>query len=155
MNVEASTTASTTSLEDVLEGCLSGVLEGSDGGSNHGSTSLGELSSDKGDALDVLVAVLAGEAKLRGELRADSLTEKQGDGATAVLVEGDLKSTGDGVLAGIVETGDEDGETLLVSGRVLLAKDLDDSVVREPIGNRLWNKALVSVLTIHERVGRE
>lgn len=48
-------------------------------------------------------------------------------------MEGSLERTGDGVLAGVVEAGEEQDEALLVPWRVALSEDLDDLVVAEPI----------------------
>lgn len=124
-----------TSLADGVTGKLAGLLVGSDGGGNDGGTGAGELGGDEGDALDVGVAVLAGEAELGGELVADGVTQQQGDGASTLLVQGDLQSTGDGVLAGIGVTGQEDGETLGGARGVGLAQDLDDLGVGEPLGD--------------------
>jgi hypothetical protein len=42
------------------------------------------------------------------------------------LVEGDVESTCDGVLARVLVSGQEDGETLLAAGRVGFAEDADD-----------------------------
>lgn len=152
MDVEAGAATSTTVLEDVLEGCLSGVFEGSDGSSNDGGAGLGELGSDEGNALDVLVSVLAREAEFGRKLRANSLTEKEGDRAAAVLVEGDLEGAGDGVLARVVETSNEDGEALLVSGRILLSEDLDNGFVREPVRDGLKKGPIVSSYELTRKV---
>jgi hypothetical protein len=56
----------------------------------------------------------------------DGLSEQQRDGPSSVLGEDDLERLGNGVLSRVVETGEHDGETLLVSGRVRLSEDLDD-----------------------------
>lgn len=56
-------------------------------------------------------SMLAGEAQLR-DLVADGVTEEQGDGLTALPVQGVLQSTGNGVLARVNVTGKENGETL-------------------------------------------
>lgn len=50
-------------------------------------------------------------------------------------MEGNLESSGNGVLTRVVETGQENSETLLGSRRVRLSKNLDDTSVREPIGD--------------------
>lgn len=50
-------------------------------------------------------------------------------------MEGNLESSGNGVLTRVVETGQEDSETLLGSRRVRLSENLDDTSVREPIGD--------------------
>lgn len=125
----------TTQLGDGLTGGLAGVLVGGNGGGDDGGTGAGQLTSDERDTLDVLVAVLAGEAKLGGEFVADGVTKKQRDGATALLVQGSLQSTGNGVLAGVDVTGKKDGEPLGGTRRVRLAQDLDDLGVRKPLGD--------------------
>lgn len=122
-------------LRDGLTGGLARVLVGSNGRGNDGGTGLGELGGDESNALDVLVAVLPGEAQLGGELGADGVTEQERHGAATLLVEGHLQGTGNGVLAGGVVTGQEDSETLVGAGRVGLAEDLDDLGVREPLGD--------------------
>lgn len=123
------------SLGDNITGVLPGLLVGSDGGSDDGGTGAGQLGGDEGNALDVGVTVLAGEAQLGGELVADGVTQQQGDGAATLLVEGHLQSTGDGVLAGVHVTGQEDGETLAGTRGVGLAQDLDNLGVGEPLGD--------------------
>jgi hypothetical protein len=118
---------------DSLTGRLAGVLVGSNGGSDDSGTGAGEFTGDEGDTLDVGVAVLTAEAQLRGELVADSVTKEKCDGASTLLVESDLESTSDGVLAGVHVTGKEDGETLKGARRARLAQDLDNFGVREPL----------------------
>ena len=49
---------------------------------------------------------------------ADALAEEKGDTSSALLVENDLESFGDGVFARVVETGKEEDETLLETRRV-------------------------------------
>lgn len=124
-----------TGLGDGVLGVLAGALVGSDGGSDDSGTGAGQLGGDEGDALDVGVAVLGGEAQLGGELVADSVTEQQGDGAATLLVESNLQSTGNSVLAGVHVTGQEDGETLSSTRGVGLAQNLDNLGVREPLGD--------------------
>lgn len=123
------------SLRDGVAGVLPRVLVGGDGGGDDGGAGAGQLGGDKGNALNVGVAVLAGEAQLGGELVADGVTQQQGDGAATLLVQGDLQSTGDGVLAGVHVTGQEDGETLRGTRGVGLAQDLDNLGVGEPLGD--------------------
>lgn len=124
-----------TVLLDSLAGGLSALGVGSDGGGDNGGTSTGEFRGDETDTGDVAVAVFLAEAELLAQLVADVLTEKKRDRATTLLVESDVQSAGNGVLARVGVTGKEDGETLLVAGRVGLAKDTDDLGVREPLGN--------------------
>jgi hypothetical protein len=121
-------------LLDDLAGGVTAGLEGRDGSGDDGGAGLGELGGDEADAVDVLLAVLAGEAQLGGELGADGLAEEERDAAATLLVEGNVQGAGDGVLAGVGVAGEEDGETLLVAGRVRLAEDLDDLRVGEPFG---------------------
>lgn len=88
-----------TQVGDSLTGSLAGLLVGSDGGGDDGGTGTSQLTGNEGDTLDVLVAVLAAEAKLGGELVTDGVTQQKGNGTSTLLVQGDLQSTGDGVLA--------------------------------------------------------
>ena len=124
-----------TSLRDGITGKLAGLLVGSNRGSDDGGTSAGKLRGNKGNALDVGVAVLAGEAQLGGELVANSVTQQQGNGATTLLVKSDLQSTGNGVLSGVHVTSQEDGETLGGTRGVGLAQNLDNLGVGEPLGD--------------------
>jgi hypothetical protein len=112
-------------LDDLARGVAAG-LEGCDGSGDHGGARLGQLRGDEPNAVDVLLAVFAGEAQLGGELGADGVAEEKRDAAASLLVEGDVEGAGDGVLAGVGVAGQEDGETLLVAGRVGLAEDLDN-----------------------------
>ena len=78
---------------ELLDGLLrldTRVLEWGDRRGDDGSTSAGQFSCDKGDALDVLVAVLPGEAKLCGKLGTDGLAEEKSRRAAALLVQCDL-----------------------------------------------------------------
>jgi hypothetical protein len=116
-------------------GNLAGLLVGSDGGSDDSGTGTGKLGGDEGNTLEVLVAVLLGESELSGELLTDLLTEKESGGTSSLLVEGDLEGTSDGVLSGVDVSSEEDGESLLVTGRVRLAENLDDLRVGKPLGD--------------------
>ena len=124
-----------TKVGDGLTGSLAGLLVGSDRGGDDSGTGTGQLTGNKGDALDVLVAVLAAETKLRGKLMTDSVTQQEGDGTSTLLVQGDLQSTGDGVLARVHVTSKEDGETLERTRGARLAQDLDNLGVGEPLGD--------------------
>lgn len=124
-----------TGLGDGVLGVLAGALVRSDGGGDDGGTGAGQLGGDERNALDVGVTVLGGEAQLGGELVTDSVTEQEGDGAATLLVESHLESTGNGVLAGVHVTGQEDSETLGSTGRVRLAQNLDNLGVGEPLGD--------------------
>jgi hypothetical protein len=121
-------------LDDLARGVAAG-LERCDGSGDHGGAGLGQLGGDEADAVDVLLAVFAGEAQLGGELGADGVAEEERDAAASLLVEGDVEGAGDGVLAGVGVAGQEDGETLLVAGRVGFAEDLDNLGVGEPFGD--------------------
>ena len=122
-------------LRDGVAGELAGVLVGSNWRGNARGAGAGELAGDEGDALDVGVAVLAAEAELRGQLVADGVTQQQGDRAATLLVQSDLQSTRDSVLARVHIPGQEDGETLSGARRVGLAQDLDHLGVGEPLGD--------------------
>jgi hypothetical protein len=134
-------------LLDEVTGSLASILEGSDRSSDDSGTGLGQLRGDESDALDVEVTVLAGEAKLRRELVSHVLTEQHGDGTTTTLVESGLESTGNLVLSTVLVTGHEDSETLLGREGVLLAKNLDNLRVREPLGDVLAGSETVSELS--------
>lgn len=71
------------------------------------------------------------------KLGTNSVTEQEGDAATSLLVKRDLESASNGVLARVDEARKNDREALLVARGVALAKDLDDGLVREPIGDGL------------------
>ena len=101
-----------------LAGRLSRVLERSNGRNDCRGTSLGELGGYKGDAGNVLVTVGSAEAELARELAANGVAEEEGDGSTSLLVQGDVESACDGVLARVLVAGQEDGETLLAARRV-------------------------------------
>lgn len=135
-----------TGLLDKVAGLVASVLEGGDGGGDDGGTGLSELGGDEGDAGDVAVAVLAAEAEFGGELGADGLADEHGDGTATALVEGGLEGAGDLVLAAVLVTSHEYGETLLAGQRVLLAEDLDDLRVGEPLGNLLAGLETVAKL---------
>jgi len=102
-------------LDDVAGGLARGG-EGGDRGGDDGGAGAGEFRGDEADALDVLVAVLAREAELGRELVAHRLAEQEGDGAAALLVQGDVEGARDGVLARVGVARQEDGEALLVAG---------------------------------------
>lgn len=123
------------SLGDGVARELAGLLVRSNGGGDDSGTGTGQLGGHEGNALDVGVAVLAGEAQLGGELVADGVTQQQGDGTTTLLVQGNLQSTGDSVLAGVHVASQEDGETLGGARWVGLAQNFDNLGVREPLGN--------------------
>lgn len=129
-----------------LAGLLAGSVEGSDGSGDDSGTGLGQLRGDKGDAADVDITVLAGEAQLGRQLVSDVLAEEHGDGAATALHEGNLQSAGDLVLTAVLVTSHEDGETLLGRKGVLLAQDFDDLGVREPFGDLLAGAEAVSQL---------
>jgi len=123
----------TAELGNLLLGILAALLIGRDGVANDSGTGLGELAGDKGGPLDVGEALLAQEAELRGDLLADDFSVKEGDPPTALLEQGELQGAGDSGLAGAVEPGEEDGEALLLPGRVGFAENLDHLGVREPL----------------------
>lgn len=130
-----------------VAGSLTSILERSNRSGDDSGTSLGQLRGNKGNALDVEVTVLAGEAKLRGELVSHVLAEKHGDRATTTLVECSLESTSDLVLSAVLVTSHEDSETLLGGERVLLAKNLDNLGIGEPLGDLLAGSETVSELS--------
>jgi len=93
-------------------------------GSDDGETSgVGDLGGDPGNALDVEVAMLLGEAELGGEVDADVVAVEEGDGAGALLHEGDAEGVGHRRFPGAGEPGEEHGEPLLMPRRVCLPQD--------------------------------
>lgn len=136
-----------------VAGSLTCILERSNRSGDDSGTSLGQLRGNKGNALDVEITVLASEAKLRRELVSHVLTEKHGDGAATTLVECSLESTSDLVLSAVLVTSHEDSETLLGRKRVLLAKNLDDLRVGEPLGDLLAGSETVSELSTRDVKG--
>ena len=135
-----------TRLLNKLTGLLAGLLKGSNRSRNDGSAGSSQLRCDVSDAGDVEIAVGTAEAQLGGKLRADGLAEEHGHGAATTLVEGGLQGAGNLVLARVLETSHEDGEALLAGQRVLLAENLDDLGVGEPLGNLLAGAEAVSKL---------
>lgn len=136
-----------TGLLNEVTGSLASILKGSDRGGDDSGTGLGQLRGDESNALDVEVAVLASEAKLGRELVSHVLTEQHGDGTTTTLVESGLESTGNLVLSAVLVTGHEDSKTLLGREGVLLAKNLDNLGVGEPLGDVLAGSETVSELS--------
>ena len=119
-------------LTDRVPRLLTTVFERRDGRGDDGGAGFGEFGGDESDALDVFVAVFAGKAEFGGEFGADGVAQEEGDGAAALLVEGDLEGAGDGVLAGVLVAGEKDGEALGEAGRVRLPEHFDDFGVGEP-----------------------
>jgi hypothetical protein len=115
-----------TILQDGVLGGLSGSLVGSGRGSDDGCTSAGELRGDESDTLEVGVSVFSRVSEFGREFLSDGFAEEEGDASAALLVEGGLQSSGDDVFARVVETGEEEDETLLVSWGVALSEDLYD-----------------------------
>lgn len=65
----------TAKLLDELPCLTAGVVEGGDGRGDDGGAGTRQLAGDKGDAHDVRVAVLTGEAEFGGEGGADGFAE--------------------------------------------------------------------------------
>jgi len=59
-----------------------------------------------------------------------------------------FEGLGDSVGTRVDVTGEENGETLLLLGGVRFTKNLDDSLVREPIGNGLCERSSNTVSSI-------
>lgn len=116
----------TTALEHMLLGSLSRAFMRSNGSCDDSCTSASELTSNVGDSLDVLVSVFSRETEFCREFLADGFAEEEGDASATLLVEDGLEGAGDGVFTRVVQTGEEDDESLLVSWWVALAEDLDD-----------------------------
>ena len=125
-DVDKEEVAGTAGLGDGVASRSPRALVRSDGSGDHSSTSASELGGDESDSLNVGVTVLRAKAELGGELRANSLTEEKGNRPAALLVKLDLEGTRNLVFARVVKTGEEEGEALLVLGRVRLSESLDD-----------------------------
>lgn len=96
-----------------------------------------ETYSDETDSLNIGILVLGGGIITDGaQFLPDGFTQQQTDTSAPLLLHRHGQCSGDGVLARVVETGQQDGETLLVSRRVGFSQDLDNGLVREPVGNR-------------------
>ena len=116
---------------------LPAFLKGRNGRRDHRGTRLGEFRGHEGDALDVLVAVGAGEAEFGGEFAADRVSQQQGNGTAALLVQRHVQSSCYGVLAAVLIAGQEDGEALLEPCRVGFSEHAHDFGVGKPFGDVL------------------
>jgi hypothetical protein len=85
-----------------LPGLLSRLLERRNRGRDDSRAGTRQFRGDEGDTRDVFVAVFAGEAQLGREFAAHGFAEEEGDGAAALLVEGDVEGARDGVFAAVV-----------------------------------------------------
>ena len=133
---------------------LSRFRERGGGGSDDGGTGSREFGSDEPDPANVGVLVLGGLVVTDGtEILPDGLTEQQADASSSLLLQDDAERLGDGVLARVVKTGQEDDESLLQTRRVRLSQDLDDGLVTEPIGNRSTRSKTLSKLGTRD-IGR-
>lgn len=65
-----------------------------------------------------------------------------------------MKSSGNGVFTRVVKTGQEDGETLLGSRGIRFSENLDDTCVREPIGDGGASSETLSKLGTRDIGGR-
>lgn len=79
----------------------------------------------------------AGAGLTSRKLGTDDIAEEEGARSTSLLLELRLEGLGNGVGTRVDVTGEEDGETLLLLRGVRFTENLDDSLVREPIGNGL------------------
>lgn len=79
----------------------------------------------------------AGAGLTSRKLGTDDIAEEEGARSTSLLLELGLEGLGDGVCTRVDVTGEENGETLLLLRGVRFTENLDDSLVREPIGNGL------------------
>ena len=108
------------------------LLVGGDGADNGDTTRLGDVGGDVSDTLDGGVPVLLGVTEVGGEVPPEVITVKGGDGTATVLEEGNRQSGSNGGLSGARETGEEDGETLLVARGVGSPEHLDHIGEGEP-----------------------
>jgi hypothetical protein len=67
-----------------------------------------------------------------------------------LLVQCDVKGASDGVFAGVLVAGKEDGETLLVAGRMRFTEDTDNFGVREPFGDFLASSEALAELYTYD-----
>ena len=81
--------------------------------------------------------MLAGEAELVGQVRADHVAIEQRHVAPTVLHQLDHQRVGDGGLARAGQAGEEHGEALLVARRIAAAQLRDHLRVGEPLGDVL------------------
>jgi hypothetical protein len=93
--------------------------------------------SDETDSGNVGILVLGGSIITNGtQLLPDSFTKQQTNTSSTLLLHRNRQCPRNRILSRVVQTRQQDGETLLVSGRVGFTQDLDDGLVREPIGDR-------------------
>jgi len=118
-----------------LLGVLPALLEGRNGRADDRRAGFGQLGSDEGDTLDVLVPVRAGEAQLGAEFAAHGVPQQEGHGPAALLVERHVQGAGHGIFTTVLVAGQEDGKTLFEPGWVAFSKDFDDFRVRKPFGD--------------------
>jgi hypothetical protein len=95
-----------------LSSMLSGVLVWGNRGSNDGCTSPSKLRRNESDPTDVSGSISTAEAKFRGKLSSNSLTEEEGDGSATLLVQCDVESTSNRILSAVLVTSEEDSEAL-------------------------------------------
>jgi hypothetical protein len=125
----------TGSVDEITDG-LSGCGQGSGRRGDDGSTGPGELGGDEPDPSNVGVLVLGGLVVTDGtQVLPDGFSQEQADASSSLLLQDDAESLGDGIFTRVVETGQEDDETLLETRRVRFTQDLDDGLVTEPIGD--------------------
>lgn len=119
-----------------------------------------ELGSDESDALEVFGVLLGGSREGCGQCQCgammtieccrrtgikvgtDGIAEQERDATSALLVESDLESLCNGLLARAVEAGEEDDEALLGTRRVALTESLDHSAARLMLVGRIQVDAL-------------
>ncbi len=115
-----------------LPDLLACVVVGCNGGTNRNASVLSDFGGNAADAADVDVAVLLGEAELRGQVLAHDVAVQQGHRPAAHLEQLHHEGVGDRRLARAREARHEYCEALLVPGPMGLAKLADDVWVREP-----------------------
>lgn len=125
----------TTKLFNGLAGILASFIVRGNGRNDSCSAGASQFTSNECLTGNVDITIALGEPEFGGKFLTDILTHKEGYRARTFLVERDLQGTGQGVLSGGMETGQENGETLLGARRVGLAKNADNFWVREPFGD--------------------
>ena len=110
---------------EILSGLATVFVRG-DGRGEDGSTCTSKFRGNKGDTLEVVVAILTSKAKVYRKFAPDGVSKEEGNATAAMLVENRLEGTSDGVLPGVVKTSEDDDEALLKPWRIAFAESLND-----------------------------
>ncbi len=99
-----------------------GFFVGGDGRANGDAPVLGDFTGHKADAADIDFPVFPGKAQFAGEVAADDIPVQQGDRPVPEFHEFDIQDPGQGGFSGSGETGQKQGEPLLVPRRIGLSQ---------------------------------